>query len=134
VPCADPFTGADTGACEIACDVRPLPPVTFDRCCFDEGHLSATCVPKSQIPDDQEDNLEQDSCSSNAYLCVPNELLPGGSGGQGCEGPFYLFFYDGTCESNCLDLGIGEVFPQQSCPTNHSCIPCSFAPDGSPGC
>ena len=134
VPCADPFTGADTGACEISCDMAPSPPVTFARCCFDGARSSATCVPRSQIPDDQEGNLQLDSCPSDAYRCVPNELLPGGSGGQGCEGPFYLFFYDGTCESNCLDLGLGEIFPQQSCPGNHSCIPCTFAPDGSPGC
>ena len=132
VPCADPFSGADTGACEIACDVAPQPPATFARCCFDNGVSSARCVPKTQIPDSQEGNLKQDACPSSAYLCVPTENLPGGSGGQACS----LIFgtVDGSCFSNCLDIGIGEVFPQEQCPDNHSCIPCFLAPDGSPGC
>jgi hypothetical protein len=133
-PCADPFTGADTGACGIACDQPPQPPFTFPGCCYD-GPPGGTCVPNSQLAIGGQDTskLTQDACPG-AYLCVPNELLPGGSGGQGCTFEIWPFDFSGSCYSNCLDLGIGEVFPQGTCPSNHSCISCTFAPTGSPGC
>jgi hypothetical protein len=129
-PCWDPITGKTTGACGIGCDKPNGAPYTFPYCCNgNEGR----CVPKSQVPSSEAGNLEQDSCSDSNYLCVPNENLPGGSGGQGCSASI-IISYSGTCISNCVNLGIGEIFPQGNCPANHTCIPCGEAPSGSPGC
>src|SRR5258708_33711844 len=129
--CADPFSGADTGPCATAGDHPPQPPFTFPACCYD-GAPSGTCVPWSQLGGQDTSKLTQDACSS-AYLCVPNELLPGGLGGQGCTFEIWPIDFSGSCYSNCLDLGIGEVFPQGTCPNNHSCISCAFPPSGPPG-
>jgi hypothetical protein len=124
-PCHDPFTGQATGACEIGCDTPPATPYTFPGCCFYQGSRQGRCIPKSQIPDSSEGNLEEDVCPTNAYLCIPdNELMdpPHRPFCQvGCV--FGLCLYSGTCYSNCLDLGLGTVLPQGSCPGNYTCVP-----------
>jgi hypothetical protein len=128
-PCTDPFSGAQTGACAISsCDAPAQPPYTFTNCCFSGGAAGGKCVPQTQVTADVRDKLSQDVCANSALLCVPNENLPGGQG-RGCS-----FVYSGTCISNCVDLGAGQIFPQANCPGNHTCVPCSFAPAGSPGC
>jgi hypothetical protein len=128
-PCNDPFSGAQTGACAISsCDAPAQPAYTFSNCCFNGSSPGGKCVPQTQVPADVRSKLSQNVCPSNALLCVPNENLPGGQG-QGCS-----FIYSGTCISNCIDLGIGSIFPQANCPANHTCIPCGSAPSGSPGC
>jgi hypothetical protein len=131
-PCYDPFTGAPTGACaSSSCDAAPTPGFKFPNCCNFEGTPQGKCVPKSQIPDGQEDNLEEDSCPSDDYLCVPKEQLPGGSP-IACDP---LLPGPGTCLSECLDLGFAGIFlTQADCPDNYKCAPCSLAPDGTPGC
>jgi hypothetical protein len=121
VPCTNPITGADTGACSSSkCDSPQSPPYTFPYCCNgNEGR----CVPKSQVPSSLQSNLNQNSCADSNYLCVPNENLPGGPGNtQVCNVPV---FGQGRCYSNCLNLGLGQLFPQESCPADHSCVPCS---------
>jgi hypothetical protein len=132
VPCTDPLSGAQTGACDIACDERQDPPWTFPPCCPYQGAYQGTCVVKSQIPDEQEESLLQDICPSSVYLCVPNTMLPGGQG-VGCT---TWFLASGTCISDCVDIGFfGDLFlGQDDCPGNHTCVPCSSAPPGSPGC
>ncbi len=76
-------------------------------------------------------NLNQDVCAAGNY-CVPNENLPGGTG-EACSASI-IVSYSGTCISNCVNLGIGSIFPQGNCPANHTCIPCGEAPAGSTGC
>ncbi len=114
-PCYDPFTGADTGACRTGCDKPADPAYTFPSCCNNE----ATCVPTENIPSSEQSNLNQDSCPSQ-LLCVPNEMLPGGPGLQSCT----TLLSSGRCYSNCLNLGLGQVFPQADCPPDHTCVPC----------
>jgi hypothetical protein len=123
-PCVDPLSAVPTGACTVACDAPEDPPYTFPSCCSNEGR----CVAVSQIPDGDEGNLQQLSCAGG-FLCVPDEQLPGGMG-RACD----ALIYTGTCLSDCLNLGIGEILFQADCPDNHTCIPCEFAPAGSPGC
>src|SRR5439155_27246001 len=44
-PCADPFTGADTGACKLSsCDAPPATAFKFPNCCASGG---GRCIPKS---------------------------------------------------------------------------------------
>jgi hypothetical protein len=136
-PCYDPFSGAATGACTtVSCDLPTQPKYTFPWCCNDNGIAEGRCIPKTQVPSGQQGSLNQDACPSNSYLCVPLENLPGGRG-QGCHvsfTPVPPFNYDGSCISNCVNLGLGTLYPQANCPSNHTCIPCSSAPGGSAGC
>jgi hypothetical protein len=123
-PCHDPFTGAATGACEVGCDTNPTPAYTFPGCCFYNNVRQGRCIPKSQIPDSSEGNLEQDVCPSTAYLCIPDNELQDPPYRPACTVSCGFFnCYSGTCYSNCLDLGIGEILPRGSCPANHTCIP-----------
>jgi hypothetical protein len=70
-PCFNPIDGTPTGACNLSCDTGPTKaPVTFAQCCDAQAH----CVPDAAIPDEQEDNLDQDSCT-DTNLCVPDQIL-----------------------------------------------------------
>jgi hypothetical protein len=142
-PCWDPFSGAPSGACSLSttCDAPPANAYTFPTCCVSGGTPGGRCIPKSQVPTAQQSNLQQDSCSSTNYLCVPNEDLPAPHNvppGIGCNATALGFPYSGSCISNCVNLGVGGVFSAGNCATNgmpnHTCIPCFFAPAGSPGC
>jgi hypothetical protein len=48
-------------------------------------------------------------------------MLPGGPGPRVCTG---LLGAEGRCYSDCLSLGLGQIFPQRDCPSNHTCVPC----------
>jgi hypothetical protein len=138
-PCWNPISGVVTGACSTSsCDAPVDAPYLFPNCCLYNGTAQGRCVPKSQVPSAQQGNLQQDVCSSSVYLCVPDINLPGsGQTGQGCHVSFTIvppFNYDGSCISNCVNLGLGTLYPQANCPNNYTCIPCSSAPAGSPGC
>jgi hypothetical protein len=128
VPCYDPFTGDATGACTTACDHPTEPPYTFPGCCSGGG----TCVPQAQVPAGQASNLSGAGCPSQ-FLCVPDEYLPDSTVPIGsCS---TLLFGYGTCVSLCVNLPAGAgIFGQRSCPDNHTCVPCSLAPAGTPGC
>jgi len=134
VPCNDPLSGAPTGACSTSCDSAPSPPYQFAGCCNINGTSQGRCVPRSQIPDAEETSLQADVCTEAGSLCVPSELLPGGST-LGCTAAIPpLPAYSGRCLSTCLNLGIGgAIIPRGDCPTNHVCFPCAAVPT-APGC
>jgi hypothetical protein len=137
-PCTDPCTGAQTGACTISSCDQPnwgSSPYTFSNCCGYNGRPQGKCIPKSQIPSGSQGNLEQNNCNG-AELCIPYENLPAGSScrpngwwtnSPGCTVQTCFFgvcvtLYHGTCYSNCLNIGIGSLFP--ACiDGNHSCVP-----------
>jgi hypothetical protein len=134
-PCYNPIDGSVTGACSSSsCDIPAKPKYVFPGCCFRSNQTQGRCVPKTQVPPGDQGRLQQDACSSNIYLCVPNENLPGHRG-QGCEvDVFGIKIYGGTCISRCVNVtGIGLI-PQGNCPSDHSCVPCGQAPPNSPGC
>jgi hypothetical protein len=128
VPCYDPFTGDPTGGCTTACDKPTQPPYLFPGCCGGGG----TCVPQAQVPSSQASSLQELNCPSQ-FLCVPDEYLPNPPIPiYGCS---TLLFGGGTCVSLCVNLPAGAgIFGQRSCPDNHTCVPCSLAPAGTPGC
>ena len=142
-PCADPFTGADTGACSLtACDAPPAQPYKFPNCCVVSAVAKGRCLPLSQIPASSQSNFAAQECAGldSDYLCVPNEMLPAPNAtpGQACSGTSLAHptGYTGTCMSACLNFpaDIGLEYSQGNCPANYRCIGCADAPAGSPGC
>jgi hypothetical protein len=129
VPCYDPFTGLETGACSsTSCDAPVDPPYTFPTCCPFEGTDQGTCLPSALIPPDDQANLLQHSCPTD-MLCIPNEYLPDPPIPiQTCTGGWGT----GACVSQCVD-GVPTFFGQGDCPGNHICVPCWIAPT-TPGC
>ncbi len=135
-PCYDPISGVSTGACGLSCDTGPtLPPKTFAQCCDNR----ARCVPTSSIPDDQEGQLNEDSCDTDqpGSLCVPNEILADGPFPMcAASGPI-IGNYTGVCLSDCLDFGFaGVALGRGNCAQGYKCAPCEqFGnPTGAPGC
>lgn len=129
VPCTDPVTGKDTGACNTApCDAPAKPAYAFPKCCDYLGSPQATCLPTAKIPADQAKGLQQATCPAD-FLCVPDEYIPQ----QGVPIATCTTPGGGACVSKCVPnlpgyLGSGD------CPDkNHVCVPCQFAPT-TPGC
>ena len=135
-PCFDPLTGAATGACSLSCDAGPTQPAKpFAQCCGGR----ARCVPAANIPDAQEDQLEEDACEDTtaADLCVPNELIADGPFPTCAANSFLLGNYTGVCLSDCLDFGIqGVALARGDCQSGYKCAPCeqNGEPTGAPGC
>ena len=132
-PCFNPIDGTSTGACNLSCDTGPTQPAkTFASCCS----ARAKCVPASAVPDDQEDQLEQDTCG-DADVCVPNEILNDGPFPTCNANSLILGNYTGVCLSDCLDFGIqGIALARGNCQANFKCAPCTQngQPTGAPGC
>ncbi|MEY4576916.1 MAG: hypothetical protein RL701_1619, partial [Pseudomonadota bacterium] len=76
VPCFDPLTGENTGACAVDGDAPHEPAARYPECCGTEG----TCVPTELLNDDQKSSLAVDSCGGGAY-CVPDAAARGGDPG-----------------------------------------------------
>jgi hypothetical protein len=132
-PCYDPITGMATGACSLSCDTGATKPaVTFDACCSARAH----CVPTSAIPDEQEDNLDDDSCN-DGNLCVPDQILLNQTIPTCTASSIILGDYTGVCLSDCFSFGIqGLALSRGSCASNYKCAPCTQngQPTGAPGC
>jgi hypothetical protein len=135
-PCNDPFSGASTGGCNLACDKPAKPVFTFPLCCDSGGTTQGTCVPKSLVPSSEQSDLSQHECPSNAadYLCVPNEYLPTPTAPlDTCS----TLVGAGACVSDCVNVTGSFLFSQDSCPDNHICVPCDVASifgSAPPGC
>jgi hypothetical protein len=99
-------------------------------------------VPRSAVPADEVDQLNEDSCESiqpGAYLCVPNELVEMQTPPR-CNAYSWLFgTYNGVCLSDCINFdGLEIVLDQGSCQGGFTCAPCvdptTGQPTGAPGC
>jgi hypothetical protein len=127
-PCANPFTGADTGTCgSLGCDQpAPTPAFEFPGCCSTLG----VCVPKSQIPDASEADFEQRDCPgtpNDIYLCLDPGRIPGsGVTPTSCNAESLIippFSWVSTCVPDCVLGEIAAFLPQGNCPADYSCPP-----------
>lgn len=143
VPCFDPLSGEDTGACSLSCDIGPSGgPTTFEKCCPDGG--GGTCLPASNVPPDQQSKLGEDSCAQDggAMLCVPNVFVDAQQSGvpyQGmaCETSFWmqlLFgaeFAQGACMPKCVpEVDDAPLTEQGDCADGFKCVPCNDPTSG----
>jgi len=120
VPCYDPTSGDETGACSLACDPGPQePPVTLTKCCGGIG----SCVPASLVPAEQQSLLGQDTCADPNTLCAPNELLDPSAHPDACRS---VNDAEGRCLPACLpDVdAMKDLLPQDTCADTHLCVPC----------
>lgn len=123
VPCYDPTSGKDTGACRAGDDRPADPPRTFASCCGGR----ARCIPKDVLESvDPADlaHLDGAECSESDALCVPNAWLEDSRAKpQGCRAPGDL---EGRCLLGCLpDVAArGDGLMQQDCDDSELCVPC----------
>lgn len=141
VPCCDPFTGQDSGACRVGCDTGPAAECTgvpaFETCCDDSsGH----CIPGDLVPDEQESNLDScDTADGSQAFCVPDVMQDPAFAGAACVGePLFGDPYDGVCLPECLHIPLAFTMDQATCPDTYLCVPCTNPltgePSGAPGC
>ncbi len=127
VPCFDPTSGAETGACGLGCDTGPTePPTRFDRCCHELG----SCVPSDLVPEAQRDLLGGDSCAEGA-LCAPDSLADATMRPPACRS---IADAEGRCLPDCLpDVAAqADRLPMSTCTEHHLCVPCYDPLSGEP--
>lgn len=118
VPCSDPFSGEDTGACSLPGDGGPTSlALRFARCCNDAGY----CLPESEVEAEQRQSLARDGCES-AQLCVPQQVIDR-SAPAACSS---ISDVEGRCLPDCLSLVAAEEgrLPRASCGEHERCAPC----------
>lgn len=153
VPCYDPRTGADTGACSKGhCDPGPSEgPRVFQPC---GGHgEDASCIPAELVP--EADRARFDAlgclpapCAEPGTLCVPGKIIDAGPSysPRACRNPltsfiaaFLEFFRDpiraiaaireygeGRCLSRCLPQvrPNAALLGRHGCDEDEICVPC----------
>jgi hypothetical protein len=123
VPCFDPVTGANTGACTSGNDPGPKnkTPVMFDKCCGSVGR----CVPPEALKDSERTQLAADSCDpASGALCVPGDWVS-----HPDNPPITCRAYgevEGRCMPSCLPQvqNRSEMLRQNVCPNTFLCVPC----------
>ena len=135
VPCTDPTTGKDTGACTQSCDPGPQKPPVKLECPYEGPAIidpkqfpacspscgGAHCVPASLIPADQASQLAP--CSGG--YCAPDSIIK--SGGKSvpktCTS---IAGAEGRCVSTCLPAIADQaaLLPQANCEADERCAPC----------
>ena len=124
VPCFDPMSGEDSGACRLGSDAPAAPARRFAECCGAAG----SCVPREllsgRLADGELERLAADSCSERDALCVPRAWLeaeaPVVSSCRSTAGR------EGRCLPACLpDVAPrAGMLPQSSCQGGEVCAPC----------
>ena len=120
VPCYDPVTGGLTGACNLTSNDEPSEPRTvFPSCCGDAGR----CVPMDSLTDAQKGQVDRDSCTSTADLCVPRSLIGATKPPPTCRS---VNDGEGRCASTCLPVVATHAseLPQAGCDPGDLCAPC----------
>jgi hypothetical protein len=146
VPCFDPQTQLDTGACRLSCDPGPRkPPTTLPKCCKGIG----TCVPASAVPEDKKKQLGVDACPKDqGMLCAPDVFVndlnykPEPCTTTALTLIFGEEYAAGVCLPECLpevSKGIGGILlGKDGCPDHFKCAPCVkpglFGPEETGAC
>lgn len=125
VPCYDPFTKEETGACRQSCDPGPIqPPRDLPRCCEDRGD----CIDAQYVPEDNADDVKQDSCVYDFERCVPDGFADGSYVAQPCTTSLIGMGGDeykpGACLHDCLAAVDNFLIQQDDCPDGYKCAPC----------
>ena len=123
VPCYDPITRADTGACRLSCDPGPVAAAQSLPSCADSR---GTCVPGELAGEQAEALGEVDCPEDSGLLCAPNEFLPPNTpsavpcttsgligGGK-----------DGACLPDFLDAVDSFLISRGDCADGYKCAPC----------
>lgn len=137
LPCFDPLTGQESGACATPGDEGPREPaIVFDRCCPDGEDTLGTCVPSSSLPDAQVAAVPKGLCAEG-FTCAPDALVRTPQIGlSACVsrllgiGPAQ----PGACVPQCL-LGTNAfALSRASCAAAERCVPCSSLPLETAAC
>lgn len=127
VPCFDPVTGEDSGACRLAGDEPHAAPFAFADCCSGAGR----CVPRVALPDsissEELERLARDTCEARDDLCLPGAWLqtaqPQPQPPAACR---VAGDFEGRCLPHCLPevaARAGEL-QRESCEASELCVPC----------
>ncbi len=129
VPCNNPLTGEDTGACSLGPDKPHEPKLVYPSCCEELGRCIPREVVQSQAAPEDLERLGSDSCENrDQTLCVPSFLVEGGHAPT-CRAAGGL---EGRCLPGCLTEGderAGQL-RQGSCGDAQVCAPCFNPLDG----
>lgn len=125
VPCFDPVSAAETGACRIAADQPHEPARLFERCCGSGADAAGACVPREALEAEERDALLADTCSDPTQVCVPLPLLAADGTLPTCTRGATVTVPQ-VCVRQCfLGMRLGGFLPQANCADGERCVPCS---------
>lgn len=134
VPCFDPFTGDETGACAQSCDPGPVQEAArVPECCGGLGY----CLPADKLGDKAE-QLSQDVCTQDKYeaVCLPKGFIQPGYKPMTCIDGGVIGGGAGVCLPDCLPAVQGLLasltLDQEGCMPDHLCAPCDHPITGNP--
>lgn len=137
VPCFDPLTGMETGACGLSCDVGAAPggPRQLPSCCEGpDGAPRGTCIP-GELAGDNADSLGEDSCPEDSgLLCAPNDLINDTFVATSCTTSGLIGGGEpGACLPDCLGAVDSILVGQGDCSDGFKCAPCEGPFGGDTG-
>jgi hypothetical protein len=125
VPCFDPVSNAETGACRVAADQPHEPAKPFERCCGRGTDAAGACVPGELLAVEERAALLADTCSDPTAACVPLPLLVAPGTLPSCKRSATVSAPQ-ICLRECfLGPRLGTFLPQASCGNGERCAPCS---------
>jgi hypothetical protein len=134
LPCYDPLTSSDTGACRIASDAPVEPAQPYAGCCAVAGVSLGICLPWQALTIGEASALPTDSCGGPDVRCFPRESVLEPHRLAACDATLPIGAIEpGLCIAQCfLPFGIGGA--RGSCAEAHTCLACSMFPTPQPGC
>lgn len=134
VPCFNPITGENTGACSVAPDTPHQPAQPFERCCGAGADAAGVCIPDVLLSVEQRGALLPDTCSDPTARCVPLQLLAAAGVLTSCTtgAPSVS---PRVCARVCfIGARLSTLLPQGSCGDAERCVPCTdlAVPGGCP--
>lgn len=124
LPCFDPLSGNETGACRAGGDQPKDPADLFGRCCDGRGRcVEREVLAQSTAPDDLA-WLDTEGCKEPEALCVPERWLDEPDAApRSCRAAGDL---EGRCLSDCLPNVAAQAdrLQQRSCDGGELCVPC----------
>lgn len=125
VPCFNPITGEDTGACSVPPDHPQQQSQPFERCCGTGADAFGACIPDLLLSEQQRGALLPDTCSDTTARCVPLALLtpPGALPSCTTGAPSATAR---VCVQQCfVGTRLSRLLPQGSCGEAERCVPCT---------
>ena len=123
VPCFDPLSGEDTGACRAGKDKPKEKAMPFPQCCAGRGRCLPDALLAQSIAEDDRARLAHDACEEDA-LCVPEPWIAAASPPAAtCRATGGL---EGRCLPTCLpDVAAqAESLSRANCGDSELCVPC----------
>ncbi|HKU37093.1 MAG TPA: hypothetical protein VJR89_03070 [Polyangiales bacterium] len=122
VPCFDPVSGEQTGACNTGRDEPREDPRKLATCCNGAGR----CAPAELVPEAYASSFGPDTCSTSRELCVAPQAALSDAAYKPATCRDELLNTEGRCLPTCLPTvaARSRQLRRAQCASGELCVPC----------